>query len=177
MSIGARIACFALVFVTAVLQVSIFWRIEIAGGTPDVLMVVVASIALLTGSIAGATSGFAAGVLLACVAALPLGPHALLATLIGYAIGRVGEVLVTDDHPVPPIVAAVLATLAIALGRPLVEFLLDPAVSTVDGLLAHAAASALLSGLVALPVFGLVRRTLNAAQSVGASLAGSDGVA
>lgn len=168
MSIGARIAGVLLVVVAALVQVSIAYRIEVGDAYPHVLILVIASLALLTGSVNGATYGFLGGVCIATFAALPLGTHALMGTLIGYTIGRVGEALVTDDHPLPPLVAGVLATLAMQLGRPLVEFLVNPAVGQVDGFVGRAATMAVISSVLAVPVYLLVRRVLVAANAFGA---------
>ena len=166
MSFGARITGVALVLFAALLQVSVAYRIEVGDAYPDVLILVVAAIALLTGSISGAAHGFLAGVAIALFAALPLGPHALVGTIVGYAIGRVGEALVTDDHPVPPLLAGVFATLAMQVGRPLVEFLVSPKVQQVDGLFAQAALVTVISSMLALPVYLVVRRVLTAAHAI-----------
>lgn len=160
MSLAARIAGIALVLVAALLQASIVYRVDLGPGTPNLLILVVAAIALLTGSISGAAHGFLAGVAIALFAALPLGPHALLGTLVGYAIGRVGEALVTDDHPVPPLLAGIFATITMQVGRPLVEFLVNPQIGRVDGLLGQAAFVTLVSAILAVPVYLLVRRAL-----------------
>lgn len=166
MSIGARITSFLLIVFAALVQVTIMPRIEIGSATPDVLVLVVSAIALLTGSISGAAHGFLAGVCVALFAALPLGPHALVGVLIGYAIGRVGEALVTDEHPMPPLLAGVFATLVMALGQPLVEFLVNPAVANVDGLLGEAILVTIISSVLALPIYLLVRRILIAASAI-----------
>lgn len=167
MSIGARIAGALLVLVAALVQVSIAYRIEVGDAYPHVLILTVSSLALLTGSVNGAAYGFLAGVLIATFAALPLGTHALMATLIGYTIGRVGEALVTDDHPLPPLVAGVMATLTMQLGRPLVEFLVNPDIGHVDGFVGRAAMMTVISSVLAVPVYLLVRRALVAAQRFG----------
>ncbi|MCW2926415.1 MAG: Rod shape-determining protein MreD [Thermoleophilia bacterium] len=167
MTVGARIASVLLVLFAALVQVSIVHRIEVGSASPDVLILVVASIALLTGSVSGAAHGFLAGVALATFAALPLGPHALVGTLIGFAIGRVGDALATDDHPIPPLLAGIFAALTMQLGEPLVEFLVNPAVSGVDGLVGRAALVTLISAVLAVPVYVVVRRTLISANSVG----------
>jgi rod shape-determining protein MreD len=165
-SIGARITSVLIVLFAALLQVSVAYRIEVGDAYPDILILVVAAIALLTGSISGAAHGFLAGVAIALFAALPLGPHALVGTLVGYTIGRVGEALITDEHPVPPLLAGVFATLAMQVGRPLVEFLVSPAPMRVDGLLGQAALVTVISSMLALPVFLLVRRMLRAAHVI-----------
>lgn len=174
MSSGARIVGVALVLAAALVQVSIAYRIEIGDAYPNVLVLVVASLALLTGSINGAFYGFVAGVAIATFAALPLGTHALMLVLIGYACGRVGEALITDDHPVPPLVAGALATLAMQLGRPLVEFLVNPAVHQVDGFVGRAAMMTVISSVLAVPTYLLVRKVLVAANSF-SPLSGSEG--
>ncbi len=166
MSFSARITSVLLVLFAALLQVSVAYRIEVGDAYPDVLILVVAAIALLTGSVSGAAHGFLAGVAIALFAALPLGPHALVGTLVGYTIGRVGEALITDDHPAPPLLAGVFATLAMQVGRPLVEFLVSPAPARVDGLLGQAALVTVISSMLALPVFLLVRRVLVAANAI-----------
>jgi rod shape-determining protein MreD len=166
MSVGARIASVTLVLFVVLLQVSIAYRIEIGDAYPNVVVLVVASIALLTGSVSGAVHGFIAGVALATFAAMPLGTHALMLVLIGYTIGRVGEALVTDDHPVPPLVAGILATLAMQLGRPLVEFLVNPDVGQVHGFVAKAAMMTVISSVLAVPVYLLVRRVLVSANAI-----------
>lgn len=173
MTIGARITSVLLVLVAALLQAAIGWRIELAGASPDLLILVVAAIALLTGSVQGATHGFIAGVAFALFTALPLGPHALVATIVGYAIGRVGEALVTDDHPVPPLLAGIFATMTMQIGRPLVEFLVNPAIGRVDALWTQAVLVTLLSSVLAVPVYLFVRRVLLAANAFG-PLAGGD---
>lgn len=166
MSIGARITSVLLVVFAALVQVTIMPRIEIGSATPDVLVLVVSAIALLTGSISGAAHGFLAGICIAMFAAIPLGPHALVGVLIGYSIGRVGEALVTDEHPLPPLFAGVFATLVMELGQPLVAFLVDPTVGSIDGLLEDAILVTIISSVLALPIYLLVRRALIAANAI-----------
>lgn len=163
MSTAVRTASIVLVLLVALVQTALMWRMSIGGASPNLLIVVVASIALLTGPITGAASGFAAGVSLALFGALPLGPHALLATLVGYAIGRVGEQLVTDDHPAPPLLAAMFACATMSVGRPVVEFLVNPASHEVDGVWRIAFVSTALGAMIAVPVYLGVRRVLTIA--------------
>ena len=53
----------ALLFVAAIMQVSIFSQVHILGGGPDVLLVMLVAVALLRGAIVGAAGGFFAGLL------------------------------------------------------------------------------------------------------------------
>lgn len=160
---AVRTASLALVLVTALLQSSLMWRLDVLGVPPDLLITVVAAVALLTGPVNGAMSGFAAGVALAVFSALPLGPHAMLATLVAYGIGRVGEQLVTDEHPVPPVLATIFACACMSIGRPVVEFLVNPASPHVEGMWRSAFVSTTLGAVLAVPVYLVVRRLLVAA--------------
>jgi len=163
--VGTRIASALLVVCAALVQVTIGHRIEIGAASPDLLILIVTAIALLTGSISGAAHGFLAGMCIALFAGLPLGPHALVATLAGFAVGRLGEVLVTDEHPIPPLAAGIVATAAMQIGRPLVEFLVNPAVASVDGLWSRAFLTTAISAVLAVPLYLLVRRVLITAHS------------
>lgn len=155
-----RITGALLIIAATLVQVSIASRIEIGSATPAVLTLVVSAVALLSGSVAGAAYGFFAGITLACFAALPLGPHALVFVLVGYSIGRVGEAIVSDDHPAPPLVCGILATAVLQVGRPLVEFLVNPQVGNVDGLWSSAFMVTALSAVLAVPIYLGVRRVL-----------------
>jgi len=50
-----------LVFLAAILQVSVFSSVDILRGTPDLLLVMLVAVALLRGSVVGAAAGFWAG--------------------------------------------------------------------------------------------------------------------
>jgi rod shape-determining protein MreD len=155
-----RIVSTLLVCIAALVQVSVIQRIDIAGASPDLLVLVVVSVALLTGSIWGSVNGFVAGVAVGCFAALPLGPYALLGTIVGYASGRVGESIVTDDHPAPPLIAGMVATAIIQLGRPLVEYVVNSNAAGMSGMWREALVVTALSAILALPVYLGVRRVL-----------------
>ena len=169
MSVGPRITGVLLILTATLVQVSIISRIEVGDASPDLLILVVASLALLSGSVPGAAYGFLAGVTLATFAALPLGPHALLGTLAGYAIGRVGEALVTDEHPAPPLLAGIFATILMHVGRPLVEFLVNPG-SQVVNVWSHALVVTVISSVLAVPVYVLVRRLLIVSQDASGAI-------
>jgi len=156
-----------LVVLAAVLvQVSIVQRIELFNASPDLIVLVVVAVSLLGGSVAGAWYGFIAGLSVALFAGLPLGPHAMIATVIGYTCGRWGEVLITDEHPVPPLLAGVTATLAMQIGRPLIEFLINPAIITTRGVWREAFVVCAINAVFAIPVYTLVRRIVRRRRSV-----------
>lgn len=116
-----------LVFVTAVLQVSVFSNVTILNGTPDLLLVGIICIALLRGPIVGAAIGFWGGLLLDTANLGTLGVTSLLLTVAGYWIGRYGETT-GHDRTHAPFVSVAVVTLLYAIGSLAFHFVLgDPA--------------------------------------------------
>jgi thiamine transporter ThiT len=74
-----------LMFVAAILQVTVFSQIDILGGYPDVVLLTLVAIALLRGSIYGAGAGFRTVLLEALPPKVALN---LLLTLPVYALTR-----------------------------------------------------------------------------------------
>ena len=100
-----------LVFVAAILQVTLFSSIQILEGTPDVVLLTLMSIAFLRGSIYGAAAGFVAGLLVDTANLATLGVTSLLLTIAGYWIGRYGETT-GRDRVHAPFVSVAVATIA-----------------------------------------------------------------
>jgi rod shape-determining protein MreD len=158
MSFAPRIIPALLVLIAALLQVSVVQGITAFGASPDLLVLVVVSTALLDGSVAGAAYGFIGGVSIGLAAAIPLGPHALVGTFIGYWAGRWGELLVTDEHPVPPLLAGIVGTLAMQIGRPLVEFLMVPGSSGAGIFGTQTLVATVFNAVLVVPVYVVVRK-------------------
>jgi cell shape-determining protein MreD len=81
----------ALLFVAAIVQVSIFTQVDIFGGVPQLVLVILVGVALLRGSVAGATAGFFAGLVVDTATLGTMGLTSLVLTVSGYCIGRYGE--------------------------------------------------------------------------------------
>lgn len=160
MNLSRRASTALLVLLAVLVQLSIVQRIEVGDASPDLVVLVIVSIALLSNSVVGAVHGFFGGLALALFAALPLGPHAMIGTLIGYWAGRWGEQLITDEHPIPPLFAGIAATLAMQVGRPLIDFLVNPAVTSTQGIWSEAAIVTALNAALMIPVYIGVRRFL-----------------
>ena len=143
-------------FVAVLAQVSVLSAYTPFGGTTDVVLVALLSIALLRGSIFGATAGFGAGLLLDVANIGTLGFTSLLLTLAGFWIGRYGETTARDRLHAPftsvGVVTGLYAIAALALRFVLGEG--APAARVLSGL----PASVLLNLLLTLPVYALVRR-------------------
>src|SRR5262249_36491570 len=78
-------------FVAAIVQVTLLSQIDVFHGAPDLVLVTLVSIALLRGTIFGAIAGFAVGFVVDTATLQTLGVTSLLLTIAGYWIGRYGE--------------------------------------------------------------------------------------
>jgi rod shape-determining protein MreD len=148
-----------LVFVAAILQVTIFSSVEILGGTPDVVLLALMAIALLRGSIYGASAGFAAGFLVDTANLATLGVTSLLLTIAGYWIGRYGETT-GGDRAHAPFVSVAVATILVQFGALFLHYMLGDPVSARVVLLDALAPKVALNLLLTLPVYALTRRAL-----------------
>jgi rod shape-determining protein MreD len=148
----------ALLFVAAILQVSLFTQVSILGGVPDILLVTLVAVALLRGALIGAVGGFFAGLLVDTATLGQLGLTSLLLTIAGYWIGRYGETTGRDRGHAPFTSVAVI-TVLYALGVLIVHFVLGeraPAGEVMRGLLP----AIVLNLILTAPVYALVRRVL-----------------
>lgn len=156
----------ALVFVAAVLQVTLFATLDLAGGVADVLLLALLSIALLRGAVAGAVTGFCGGLLVDVLTLDTLGVSALLYSLAGYWAGRYGETT-GRDRAHAPLVAVLVATVTIAYAGYGLHFMLGDQLSARRALLDTLLPTLVLNLLVARPVFALCRGALARTASSG----------
>jgi rod shape-determining protein MreD len=148
-----------LVFLASILQVSIFSSVNILGGTPDLVLLTLMSIALLRGSIYGAVGGFAAGLIVDTANLGTLGVTSLLLTLAGYWIGRYGETT-GRDRGHAPFVSVAVATILVQFGALVLHYMLGDAVSARTVLVEALPPKVALNLLLTLPVYALTRRLL-----------------
>jgi rod shape-determining protein MreD len=147
-----------LLFVAAIMQVSIFAQVHVLGGVPDVLLVMLVAVALLRGAIVGAAGGFFAGLLVDTASLGKLGLTSLVLTIAGYWIGRYGETTGRDRAHAPFLSVAVV-TVLYSFGLLIVHFVLGeraPAGAVLAGLVP----SIVLNLILTAPVYALVRRLL-----------------
>lgn len=160
MTIADGLKAAALLFVAAIVQVSILTQIHVLGGVPDVLLVTLVAVALLRGAIVGAAGGFFAGLLVDTATLGQLGLTSLVLTVAGYWIGRYGETTGRDRAHAPFLSVAVV-TILYAFGLLLVHFVLGepaPASAMLEGL----GPAIVLNLILTAPVYALVRRLLRA---------------
>ena len=148
-----------LLFVAALIQVSLLSAIDVAGAVPDLLLVTLLCVALLRGSLFGAAAGFVAGLLVDTAQLQTLGVTSLLLTVGAYWIGRYGETT-GRDRGHAPYLSVFVVTILYAIGALLLHYLLGEGGSAravlVDGLLP----SLFFNLLLTAPAYALVRRLL-----------------
>ena len=148
-----------LIFLAAVLQASVFSSVQILGGTPDLLLVMLVAVSMLRGSIVGSAAGFFGGLVLDTAYLGTLGFTSLLLTVAGYWLGRYGETT-GRDRTHAPFLAVAAVTLLYAFGALALHFFLgDPAPARVV-LLDTLFQGIALNLVLTLPAYALVRRLL-----------------
>jgi rod shape-determining protein MreD len=90
-----------------VLQVSIASHIAIFGVVPNFMFLVVVTIALTQGPVAGGVSGFVGGLLFDLLGSGIVGPYALVLTVVGYVAGMLTANLFAEGWLLPVSVVAV----------------------------------------------------------------------
>jgi len=81
-----------LLLTAAVTQVSVVARLPLPGGHPDLVLVLLATAALLEGPITGAVLGFVVGLFGDLMSTHVLGRSALVCCLLGYLVGLLADV-------------------------------------------------------------------------------------
>ena len=156
-TLGLRLAVLALL--GSLVQPVLMSHVDIAGGAPDLIPLLVMSVALVMGSMSGAVFGFCLGLLVDVALLQTMGVTSLVLLAVGYWVGRARE---TQDleGPLAALVSGALATLATVLGFSMMQFLLgvDPPVG--GALVRLVLATVVLNALLAVPVHALVRRVV-----------------
>ncbi len=148
-----------LVFVAALLQATLFSSLDILGGTPDVLLLVLIGVALLRGSVQGAVAGFCGGLRLDVLTLDTLGVTALVLALAGYGAGRYGETT-GRGRAHAPVLSVVVVTVLVALLGFFLHFLIGEEVSARRALVEALLAGLGLNLIFGAPVFALCRAVL-----------------
>lgn len=147
----------AIALATVLVQLGFLSHLEVAGGNADLLPLVVMSIGLLGGALAGAAFGFSVGLLTDLALMDTLGITSLVLLAVGYWCGRAREVH-TLEGPLVPLVAGALATLVALVGFSVLQFLLGADPPLGGTLLRQITATLVLNALLAVPVHWLVTR-------------------
>ncbi len=149
----------ALGLLAVVLQISAVSQLTVFGTNADVVPLVVAFAALLSGSVTGAVFGFAVGLFIDTALVETLGLSSLVYVAIGYGAGRVRE-LRDPQSSLLPLAVGAAASAAAAFGFALMQFLLGAEAPVSFELIRQLVVATLVSTLLALPVYAGVRRGL-----------------
>src|SRR5439155_1014258 len=148
-----------LLFVVAIVQVALLSSVDVVGGIPNLLLVTIVSVALLRGSVFGATGGFFAGLLLDTANLETLGLTSLVLTIGGYWIGRYGETT-GRDRTHAPFVSVAVVTVLYAVGVLVLHFLIGDPVSGRRILLESLVPTIAFNLILTAPVYWLVKKLL-----------------
>jgi rod shape-determining protein MreD len=152
-----RIAALAVVVV--LFQIGVVSELPVFGVSVDLSPLLVAFVGLMCGSMLGAVSGFAVGLLVDLALVQTLGVTSLIFTVVGYWSGRLRE-LRDPQAALTPLLVGAAASAASIVGYSLVEFLLgfDSPVSL--ELLRQIVLGVVVNTIVAVPTWAIVRRSL-----------------
>ena len=167
-SFGPLVRAFGAVFVAAMLQIVIVSSLVIAGGAPDVLLVVVVALGLLRGSIVGAGLGFFGGLLVDVVTLGTLGISSLVLTLAGFWSGRYAETTGRGRALAPLAAVGVITVVAGVFGFVL-HYMLGEDVDARHSLLTALLPALVLNLLLALPVHRFLRAIVGEDEGVEAA--------
>ncbi len=156
-SLLTRIA--VLVVVVVFFQIGVVSEVPVFGVAIDLSPLLVAFIGLLCGSTIGAVTGFAVGLLVDLALVQTLGLTSLVFTLVGFWCGRLRE-LRDPQATLTPLLVGAVASAAATVGYSLVEFLLGVDAPVSLELLRQIVLGVLVNTIVALPMWLLVRRSL-----------------
>jgi rod shape-determining protein MreD len=155
--IGDAAKAAAVLFVAAIVQVTLLSQIDVFHGAPDLVLVTLVSIALLRGTIFGAIAGFAVGLVVDTATLQTLGVTSLLLTIAGYWIGRYGETT-GRDRTHAPFVSVAVVTFLYSLGALILHYMLGDNVSASRVLLDAFPFELIFNLILTLPVYALCRR-------------------
>jgi rod shape-determining protein MreD len=153
----ARIA--VLVVVVVFVQIGVVSEVPVFGVAVDLSPLLVAFVGLLCGSTVGAVTGFAVGLLVDLTLVQTLGVTSLIFTLVGYWCGRLRE-LRDPQSVLTPLLVGAGASAAAMIGYSLMEFLLGVDAPVSLELLRQIVFGVMVNTIVALPVWMIVRRSL-----------------
>jgi rod shape-determining protein MreD len=156
----ARIAALAVVVVF--FQIGVVSEVPVFGVSVDLSPLLVAFVGLLCGSMVGAVSGFAVGLLVDLALVQTLGVSSLIFTVIGYWSGRLRE-LRDPQAALTPLLVGAAAAAASMIGYSLVEFLLGVDAPVSLELVRQIVLGVVVDTIVALPMWAIVRRILEGA--------------
>jgi rod shape-determining protein MreD len=159
-SIVFRIA--AIVFAGLLLQLAMLSQMTLIGTQPDIMPAIVASLAILAGSLPGAVIGFSTGLLIDGALIQPLGLSSLILLGVGYMAGRYRELYDISNSLIPALLVGALTLFAV-LGFAILQLLLGVEAQVSPLVIRDMLVKSVLNLFLAVPVYLGIRRALRAA--------------
>jgi rod shape-determining protein MreD len=107
-----------------VLQIAIAPQIAVFGIVPNLVFLVVVTLALTEGSVAGSVAGFAGGLLFDLLGTSVVGPYALVFCIVGYVAGLLNANMFAESWLLP-VTVVFLASLGAEFSYGVVMAILD----------------------------------------------------
>ena len=149
----------AIGLVGGILQLTTVSQVAVFGVPADLSPLLVASVGLLCGSVAGASFGFGLGLFTDTVFAQTMGLTSLVLLAVGYGAGRLYE-LRDPAHGLVPVAVGAAATAIAVVGFATLQFLLGVDAPVSFLLVRQLLLVIVLNTLLALPVYLACRRVL-----------------
>ncbi len=151
-----------LLLVGVVVQLAFFSQLHVLGSTPDILPVLAVALGLLGGGVLGAVCGFALGLLTDSLLLQTLGVSSIVLLAVGYLAGRWRESFDITSSLVPPLLTGALTLLGAAMFAA-IQLMLGVEAPVSLLVVREILVKALLAGLLAIPIYPLVRLILRPA--------------
>jgi rod shape-determining protein MreD len=151
-----------LTLVVVFFQIGVVSEVPVFGVNADLSPLLVAFVGLMCGSMLGAASGFAVGLLVDLALLQTLGLTSLVFTFVGYGCGRLRE-LRDPQAALTPLLVGAGASAVSLIGYSLMEFMLGVDAPVSFELLRQIVLGIVVNTIVALPMWAIVRRTLEGA--------------
>jgi rod shape-determining protein MreD len=152
-----------LVLVAVLLQVTIATDLDVLGGRPDLVVIVVVAIALQRGPLAGAVAGFVGGFLVDALGLGVIGATSLTLTTVGYIAGVWGERL-REAAAVRPLLAIGGASLAAGVAELVVAVLVGSGPAVSPSLFLAVVPGSMLNVLLSIGLYPVIRLALRRRQ-------------
>jgi rod shape-determining protein MreD len=159
--LAVRLAILAVVAV--LVQIAAVSQITLFGATPDLAPLIVVSVGLLAGPIAGSVTGFSMGLFVDFALLQTLGVSSLVLVLVGHFAGRLRETVRDPEASLLPLAAGAAGTAVALVIFSIMQFLLGVESPVSVELVRQILATVLINTLLALPIHALVRRALGPA--------------
>ena len=152
-----------LAIVAVLVQIAALAQIPLFGASPDIVPLVVVSVGLLAGPVAGALMGFSMGLFVDFALLQTLGVSSLVLVIVGHFAGRLGETARDPQATLLPLAAGAAGTAVALVMFSIMQFLLGVEAPVSLELFRQILATVLINALLALPVYAAVRRVLGPA--------------